>query len=260
MTRATLVALLLVPTAAFAWGKSKKPKAEEAKPAAPSALKAGIHHQCLRPLAEKKDPAGLMGMGILDQTRGDLAAAKIKYLDAFAAKHDIVASPVDVTYVPGVIWIQTAACPVPVPAAPASETIDASVVKTKLEPTYPNVLLSVRSEGDVQTTVWVGADGKPSRIHVDSVGIGPIGVERIRDPGEELAERQVARVQIALQAIEDLRGHDFGADKAGKSFPWKLSYFPPKDFTENLPGTMPNTRAIDSRRLGDTGLGGGSSK
>lgn len=256
MKRSVLVVALLVPAAAFAWGKTKK---EAAKAALPP-LKAGIHQKCLLPLAEEKEPAGLLGLGILDQTKGDLAAAEAKYIEAFAKKADVVASPIDLTYVPGVIWIQTATCPVPVPAAPSAEAISVSALKSTLQPEYPRALLSIRSEGEVMTTVWVGADGKATRIHIDGVSIGPIGVERRRDPGEEEAERQVARVQIALQAIEDLRGFDFGADKAGKTFPWKLSYFPPKDFTENLPGSLPNTAAKDGGALGTTDLGGGSGK
>lgn len=254
MKRSVLVAALLVPAAAFAWGKSKKEEA--AKPALP-ALKAGIHQKCLAELAAENEVPGLMGLGILDQTKGDLAAAKEKYVAAFAAKADVVGSPIDLTYVPGVIWIQTTNCPVPVPAAPSAETITVSALKSTLQPQYPRVLLSIRSEGDVETTVWVGADGKATRIHVDGASIGPIGIERRRDPGEEEAERQVARVQLALQAIEDLRGFDFGADKAGKSFAWKLSYFPPKDFSENLPGALPDTAAKEGGALGQTGLGGG---
>lgn len=246
-------AILFVPVAAFAWGKK-----EEKKPALP-AMKAGVHHQCLTPLAAKKDPAGLMGMGILDQTRGDLAAAKARYVTAFGEKYDVVKAPVDLTYVGGVIWIQSEACPVPVPAAAPSETIEVSSLKVKFQPKYPEILLSIRSEGDVETTVWVGADGRPSRLHVDAVSIGPIGLERRRDPGEEEAERQVARVQLALQAIEDLRAFDFGAKNAGKSFAWKLAYLPPKDISENLPGTLPNTSGTGTAP-GAPGLGGGTRK
>lgn len=250
---AILVTAVLVPAAALAWGKKDEKKAPL------PALKAGIHHQCLTPLAEKKEPAGLMGMGILDQTKGDLAAARNRYVTAFAQKHDVVATPLDLTYVNGVIWIQSEACPVPVPAAAAAETIEVNALKVKFHTKYPEILLSIRSEGDVETTVWVGADGKPSRVHIDKASIGPIGLERRREPGEEEAERQVARVQLALQAIEDLRGFDFGAANSGKSFAWKLSYLPPKDITENVPGERPNTAGAGNAP-GAPGLGSGSSK
>lgn len=245
-----VVAALFVPVFALAWGK------KEPKKAPLPALKAGIHHQCLTPLAAKKEPAGLMGMGILDQTKGDLAGAKTRYMAAFATEYDVVSAPVDITYVAGVIWIQSEACPVPVPAAPAGERIELSQGKLKFQPTYPEILLSVRSEGDVETTVWVGADGRPSRIHVDAVSAGPVGIERRRDPGEEESERQVARVQIALQAIEELRGFDFGAANAGKSLAWKIAYLPPKDINENLPG-LPGVGGSPAGAPGAPGLGGG---
>lgn len=245
-----LVAALFVPAVALAWGK------KEPKKAPLPALKAGIHHQCLTPLAANKEPAGLMGMGILDQTKGDLAGAKARYLTAFAGKYEVMTAPVDLTYVGGVIWIQSEACPVPVPAAAPAEMIELSQAKLKFQPKYPEILLSVRSEGDVEATVWVGPDGKPSRIHVDSVSAGPLGIERRRDPGEEEAERQVARVQIALQVIEDLRGFDFGATNAGKNLAWKISYFPPKDISENLPG-LPGVGGSPASAPGAPGLGGG---
>lgn len=250
-----LVVALFVPALALAWGKKEEKKAPL------PALKAGIHHQCLTPLAEAKDPAGLLGMGILDQTKGDLKAAKTRYVAAFATKYDVVSEPVDLTFVSGVIWIQSAACPVPVPAAPAGETIEVSATKMKFQPHYPEILQSIRSEGDVMATVWVGSDGKAARIHIDSVSVGPIGIERLRDPGEEEAERHITRVQIALQSIEDLRGFDFGAANANKSFAWKLPYFPPRAMGENLPGERPNTAGAAAKgALGEPGLGAGSTK
>ena len=249
--RIGLVVLLAIPAAALAWGKKK----EEAKPALP-ALKAGINIPCLKPLAEAKDPAGLLGMGMLDQTKGDLKAAGEKYAEASRAGNDVINAKVDLTLVNGVIWIQSEKCPVPVPAAADSASVEASSLKIGLQPHYPKALLAVKSEGVVKAMVWVGADGRAVRVHVSETSAGPSGMgSLILDGGtsdqrlkleEENAERLLGRVQFALQAFEDLRSHDFGAAAAGKSFAWKLSYVPPKDMSENLPG----------RRVGDTGGSG----
>ena len=207
----------------------------EAKPAA-SALKVGVHHQCLAPLAAKNDPAALVAMGIVDQTRGNLGEAKKKYMAAAGTELDVLTAPVDVTLAGGVIWVQTVPCPVPVPAAPESEAVELEKLAKSLEPIYPRVLLSVRTEGTVRASVWVGPDGKATRIHVVDTSVGPVGVSKRRDPGEEIAERMIARVQLALQAIEDLRAHEFGAGVASKRFDWKLTYIPPRDAKDSLPG------------------------
>jgi len=212
------------------------PKVDTAAPPAAGALKIGALHACLSPLASSGDSIGLIAMGVIDQARGNLGAAEARYRATAGTSFDMLGSPLDLTFAEGVLWVQTRPCPVPVPDEPASEVQVVEKLKTRVEPTYPRALLSVRADASVTTTIWVGADGRASRLHIDSVRVGPVGVSKRRDPGEESAERMVARVQIALQAIEDLRGHDFGAELAGKRFEWKLAYVPPKPQGDALPG------------------------
>lgn len=201
-----------------------------------SSLKVGALHACLGPLAQDNDPVGLIAMGVIDQARGNLDSAEQRYRIAAGNAVDVLAAPLDLTFADGVVWVQTRKCPVPVPDEPLSDVANVEKLRSRIEATYPRVLLSVRSDASVVATIWVGADGRASRIHVDSVRVGPVGVSKRADPGEELAERMVVRVQIALQAIENLRGHDYGAELAGKRFEWKLAYVPPKDQSDGLPG------------------------
>ena len=254
-TTAALVLALLVPATAFGWGWGKKKEEAKAETPALPALKAGIHHNCLRPLAAKNEPLGLIGMGMLDQTKGDLAAAMEKYKAAVLAEYDVVAAPIDFTLVNGVIWIQSEVCAVPVPAAPEAEAIEEPKFEEELETVYPKPLENVRSEGSVTAAVWVGPDGRAARVHVAESGAGPSGLDRRYVAGEEAAERLVARVQFALQAIEDLRAFDFGKANAGKRFEKKLVYIPKNDISQSgaLPGQNgPQTPASVSPIGADT--------
>ena len=252
--RALMVCSLLVPAAALAWGKKKEEKAAAALPP----IKAGIHVKCLEELAAKRDGNGHVGLGMLDQTRGDLAGAMKKYMEAFSTGMEILDVPVDFTLVnkggQAVLWIQTTSCPVPVPAVEGVEETAATPLEKGPEPVYPKGMQNVRSQGNVTANVWVGADGRASRIHVIEAGAGPAGIERRRDPGEDPAERVVGRVQFALQAIEDLRGHDYGAANAGKVFQAKMSYLVPKEIKDHLPSTRPNVQIQDTQRSNAPGL------
>lgn len=256
LRRIALAALLVVvlPSTALAWGKKKK--AEEKKPLPP--IKAGIHVKCLEELAGKKDGAGFVGLGMLDQTRGDLAGALKKYMDAFSTGMEILDVPVDLTLVnrgdQAVLWVQSAACPVPVPPVEGVAAGAATALEKGPEPVYPKGMQNVRSQGNVTANVWVGADGKASRIQVVEAGAGPAGIVRRRDPGEDPAERLVGRVQFALQAVEDLRAHDYGTANAGKVFTAKLSYLVPRELKDHLPVTRPNVQIQHNQRSNAPGL------
>lgn len=252
--RTVAVLTLLVPAAALAWGKKKKE--EEKKPL--PAIKAGIHVKCLQELAGKKDGNGFVGLGMLDQTRGDLESAMKQYMEAFAAGYEILEAPVDLTLVnkgeQAVLWIQTTSCPVPVPAVEGVEEGTAAELEKGPEPVYPKGMQNVRSQGNVTANVWVGPDGRATRIHVIEAGAGPAGIERRRGPGEDPAERLVGRVQFALQAVEDLRGHDFGTASAGKVYTAKLVYHVPKELKEHLPSARPGVQIQETQRSNAPGL------
>jgi hypothetical protein len=232
-----LLAALSLPLLAF--GKKK-----DAAPAAPAKapLKAGINQKCLQSKADEgKDASAFMSLGELDQVRGDLKGAFDKYKKAFSLDADVANHPIDFTMVGEVIWIQNANCPVPVPsadvqAASAPDTLAAPKID------YPMAInREVRAEGNVTPRVWIGADGKAARVAIVDVTAGPPGYDHPRDPGQEAAERFLARVQFSLSTLDAFRGYDMGADNAGKVWEKKIAFVPPNEMESNLPGSGPNT-------------------
>lgn len=247
-----LAVALLVPSAAHAWGRKKDKKKGKDAPAAAASMKAGVHQKCLQQRAEENFPDAWVALGQLDQVRGFHREAAEKYAKAVALGADPAKVQVELTMVGDVIWIQNDACKVPVPAAPAGETV--SAITNAIEPVYPKSIWdSTRAEGNAFAKAWVDQTGKVTRVEIVDASSALPQIQRVRDPNEEAAERLLSRVQFALTTIETLRAHSFEGALAGKVHAQKFAFKVP-DTESRLPG-----QGIDTPATGDispgTGLG-----
>lgn len=234
---------------------------------AAGAMRAGVNVPCLEKSVKSDTPSpdAWIALGTLDQVRGDLKEAMVKYKKAFAAgAKDVANAPIDFTLVGDVIWIQNDLCKVPVPATGAEATTPVSEkLKGPEAPKYPAALNSIGSEGNAVATATVGPDGKVARVNVKDTAAGPPTVvhsTQSTTPGEADGERLLSRVQFALVAIQALRDYTFPDGNAGKVFSWKVLFVPPKDLLSNTEGVMPNRTDTSSSRPSTTGPLGGASK
>ena len=259
MSRVQLLGIALLAAAAVpalaGSGAPDAAKAPATKQATKQAMKAGIYQKCLQEKSGKGEPLAWVGLGELDQIRGDLKAAYEKYRKALALNAALVDSPIDFTWVADVIWVQSSICPVPVPPLAAGLALADKVPETTRGPdlVYPEMIfMDIRSEGNATPRVWIGPEGKPIRIAIVEASSGPPGIIRedlTRVPGAEAAERFEAKVQFALSAIEVLRGYDFGKAAAGKVFERKFAYLPNIDMLERTPdsgSSGPGANPVDT--------------
>ena len=246
---AAAVALALVSFSAEA--KKKKTDAAEIEIPKGTPMKAGVHQKCLQARADAgTEWDAWIHLGQLDQVRGDGKSAMEKYRKAVALGADVSTAKIDFTLVNDVIWIQTDACPVPVPGSVGlGEAVTEGAMK-EVTVKYPPILRFVLSEGSVTPRVWIGTDGKPTRISIVEVTSSLPEAVHTRQMYDERAERFYARVQFAMQTIETLRAHEFtGAE--GKVWEQRLVYKVPDEMKKNVPG-----QHVDSSAPAPRGPGG----
>lgn len=250
MNRTILIATLALLTTAPFSADAKKKKTDEVEIPKGTPMKAGVHQKCLQERADAgKEWDAWIHLGQLDQVRGDGKAAMEKYKKAIALGADVATAKIDFTLVNDVIWIQTDACPVPVPGsvglgeAPPEGVIKDVAVK------YPPILRFVMSEGAVTPRVWIGPDGKATRIAITESESSLPEAVHTRSRYDEQAERFYARVQFAMQTVETLRSHDFkGAE--GKVWEQRLVYKVPDEMKKNVPGQHVDSSAPPPRGPG----------
>lgn len=219
-------------------------------------LRAGINVPCLEKAVKGDNPPATawVALGYLDQVRGDLKEAVGKYEKAFSAgSKDLANEPIDFTLVGDIIWIQNDLCRVPVPKQGADATAATDAKGPETTAKYPPALNSIAAEGDAVATAVIGPNGHPIRVRVADVSAGPAQVPHTYGkPGQEAAERLMARVQFALVTLQTLKDYKFADGSAGKVFTWKPRYVPPHDLLSDheLPGSVDSSAAAVNPVLG----------